>query len=110
MKLNYTTANGRLSVELEGETQCDLFEELGSFQEVFDQCQCGKCQSTNLRFVTRVVDDNPYHELKCNDCHAKLQFGKNKKGGGLFPKRKDDNGFLPDNGWVRWNAEKRKNE
>ena len=110
MKLNYTTKNGRLSVEIEGETQCDLFEELGSFQEVFDQTKCEKCDSEDLSFVTRVVDDNPYHELRCNGCRAKLQFGKNKKGGGLFPKRKEGDEYLPDKGWVRWNSEKRKNE
>ena len=38
------------------------------------------------------------------DCGAKLAFGANKKGGGLFPKRKDaDGNWLPDGGWQKWN-------
>ena len=34
------------------------------------------------------------------DCGAKLAFGSMKKGGGLFPKRKDGDTWLPDNGWL----------
>jgi hypothetical protein len=32
-----------------------------------------------------------------------------KKGGGLFPKRKDkDDKWLPDAGWMKWDADKKK--
>lgn len=104
MKLNYTTKNGRIKVEIEGESQKDLFESLSKFQEVFDESACGKCESENLRFIVRNVDDNLYYELRCLDCGARLSFGVHKKGGGLFPKRKDNDGkWLPDNGWVKWN-------
>ena len=34
MKVTYNT--GKMSVELEGETQRDLFGQLSAFQEVFD--------------------------------------------------------------------------
>ena len=37
MKVNYSTGNGRLSVELNAETQTDLFEQLAYFQEVFGE-------------------------------------------------------------------------
>jgi hypothetical protein len=34
-----------------------------------------------------------------------------KKGGGLFPKRKDKDGnWLPDRGWVKWNSKTQQNE
>jgi ribosomal protein L40E len=104
MKITYTTKNGRIKVEIDGESQKDLFEGISKFQEVFDESSCGKCQSENLRFVVRNVDDNLYYELRCLDCGARLSFGVHKKGGGLFPKRKDNDGkWLPDGGWVKWN-------
>ena len=98
-------------VELEGETQADLFEQLSHFQEVFDESQCGKCQSEDLRFQVRNVDDNLYYELKCMDCGARLAFGVMKKGGRLFPRRKDrDSNWLPNRGWVKWNPETKQEE
>ena len=95
MKVNYKTKNGRISVELEGDSQRDIFAEIARFQEVFEETTCGKCGSDNLRFVVRNVDDNLYYELRCADCGAKLSFGSHKKGGGLFPKRKDGDNWLP---------------
>jgi hypothetical protein len=105
MRVNYTTKSGRISVELDGDTQREIFSQLSSFQEVFDETVCGKCGSDDVRFVVRNVDDNLYYELKCNECGAKLAFGVMKKGGGLFPKRKDKEGnWLPSRGWVKYNA------
>ena len=37
---------------------------------------------------------------------SKLAFGSMKKGGGLFPKRKDGDTWLPDGGWMKWNSKK----
>ncbi len=111
MKLHYTSRSGRLIAEIDAETQSDAFSQLSSFQEVFDETECGKCSSDNLRFVTRNVDDNQYHELKCLDCNAKMTFGSMKKGGGLFPRRKDKEGnWLPDGGWVKWNSKTQQEE
>ena len=114
MKLTYTTANGRMNVEFESDQQRGIFEELAKFQEVFENSKCGKCGCEDLRFVVRTdADDNKYYELRCTNpkCRAKLAFGANKKGGGLFPKRKDaDNNWLPDGGWVKWNPETQKEE
>ena len=104
MKLNYTTANKRITAEFEADTHRELFTQISKFQEVFEETKCGKCGSENLRFVVRTVDDNEYYELRCMDCGAKLAFGSMKKGGGLFPKRKDaDGNWLPDGGWQKWN-------
>lgn len=110
MKVQYKTGDGRLSVELEGESQRDLFEQLYRFQEVFEEPGCGKCHSTDVRYVVRNVDDNLYYEKRCNKCGARLSFGSHKKGGGLFPKRKDGDNWLPDNGWVKWNPKTEQNE
>ena len=110
-KLNYTTANGRISAEFEADTQREFFAQIARFQEVFEESKCGKCGSENLIFVTREVDGNMYYELRCKDCYAKLAFGSHKVGGGLFPKRKDPNGkVMGDNGWVRWNPETKQEE
>lgn len=110
MKVKYTTRSASLSVEFDVTSQKQLFEELALFQEVFDECACGKCGSENLKFVTRTVDDNTYYELRCLDCGAKLTFGVNKNGKTLFPKRKDENGqWLPDRGWVKWDKNLQKN-
>ena len=107
MKINYTTSNGRISVEVEGEDHKSLFENLATFQEVFDESKCGKCNSENLRFVTRKVDGNIYYELRCVDCGAKLAFGVHRDGNTLFPKRRDaDGNWRGNNGWVKWNKDK----
>lgn len=110
MKVQYKTGDGRLSVELEGESQKDLFEQLCRFQEVFEEPGCGKCHSTDVRYVVRNVDDNLYYEKRCNKCGARLSFGVHKKGGGLFPKRREGDNWLPDNGWVKWNPKTEQNE
>lgn len=110
MKVNYTTRDGRMTVDIEGDTQAVVFADIGRFQEVFEESLCGKCKSDNLRFVVRNNDDNLYYEKRCKDCGAKLAYGAHKAGGGLFPKRKDGDTWLPDNGWVKWNPQTEKNE
>ena len=41
MKVNYKTGNGRISVEIEGDSQRDIFAEIARFQEVFEDTNCG---------------------------------------------------------------------
>lgn len=102
MKLNYRVSD-RLSFELEGEGQKEIFKELASIQEIFGEEACGLCKSHNLRYVVRNVDGNDYYELRCADCGAILAFGQHKKGGTLFPRRKDDDGkWLPNRGWHKY--------
>tara|TARA_R100001132_G_C3194121_1_gene44621 strand:+ start:114 stop:443 length:330 start_codon:yes stop_codon:yes gene_type:complete len=102
MKVNYKVGN--LTVEFESDTVREVFTQLSSFQEVFGEIKCGKCGSDNLRFVVRENEGNEYYEIRCQDCGAKLAFGSHKKGGGLFPRRKDvDGNWLPDHGWQKWN-------
>lgn len=102
MKVKYK-ANDKLEFELEASGQKEIFKELALIQEIFSEEKCGLCVSTNLRFVVRNVESNDYYELRCNECGAVLAFGQHKKGGTLFPKRKDDDGnYLPNRGWHKW--------
>ena len=104
MKANYRTRDGRIVVEVQGETVKDLFRGIGQAQEVFEAAACcGACESPNIQFRTRTIEDNDYFELSCQDCHSKLDFGQHKKGGTLFAKRKDSDGsWLPNAGWRKW--------
>ena len=101
MKVNYTTLNKRLNVEIDAESVKDVFKKLAEFQEVFDESNCGLCKSDNLQFVVRTVDSNDYYELRCKGCSAKLAFGQLKAGGSLFPKRKE---HYESKGWHKWNG------
>lgn len=102
MKIFYKV-NDKLTFELEGEGQKEIFKELATIQEIFSEEKCGLCGSTNIKFVVRSVDGNDYYELRCNDCGAVLAFGQHKKGGTLFPKRKDDDGnYMSNRGWHKF--------
>lgn len=102
MKVKYKVGD-KLEFELEGAGQKEVFKELALIQEIFAEEKCGLCNNTNLRFVVRNVDGNDYYELRCSDCGAILSYGQHKKGGTLFPKRKDDDGnYLPNKGWHKW--------
>ena len=109
-----TFQSGRLSIQVEGEKQKDVFRELAQAQEVFQHEACGKCKGTELRFVVRNVKDNDFYEIHCRDrgCRARLAFGQHKgQEGTLYPKRKDVDGeWLPDNGWMKYNAQTGKEE
>lgn len=111
MKVKYK-ANDKLEFELEGSGQKEVFKELATIQEIFAEEKCGVCGCTNLKFVVRNVDSNDYYEIRCGDtrCGAILSFGQHKKGGTLFPKRKDDEGkYLPNKGWHKWTPENQEN-
>jgi len=93
-----------MHIELSGESVKDLFESLSSFQEVFEaDTACGVCNSPAIRFLARTVEDFKFYELSCTACTARMSFGQAKKGGGLFPKRRDEDGRPLDNrGWSKF--------
>lgn len=108
MKVKYKVSD-RLEFEVEGSGQKEVFKELAIIQEIFGEEVCGLCNKGNLKFIVRNVEGNDYYELRCSDCGGILAFGQHKKGGTLFPKRKDDNGnYLPNKGWHKWTKEKDK--
>jgi hypothetical protein len=109
MSFTITKGPNGISIGATGDTHKDVFAQIADLEEVFGIQKCGKCQCPDFRFIVRTVDDNDYYEFHCKNpkCKAKLAFGQNKKGGGLFPKRKDkDDKWLPDGGWLRWDKEK----
>jgi hypothetical protein len=101
-----------LVIDIEDDKMTDLFEQLAAAQEVFSE-NCGKCKSTNIRFVTRKKDKSTFLELHCKDCFAKLPISPHdNKAGTIYPKRyiKNDDDkleWLPNDGWQRWNKEKK---
>lgn len=104
MRAQHKLLNGRTLIEVEGRNQKELFKALASVQDVFEaDSQCGCCESANIRYSSRTVDDNDYYELACRACGASLSFGQHKNGETLFPKRKDSQGnLLANNGWKKW--------
>lgn len=102
MKVLYK-ANDKMQFEVEGGGQKELFKEIAQIQEIFGEDKCGMCKKDNIKLSLRTIEDNDYFELKCVSCGATLSFGQHKKGGTLFPKRKDENNnYMPNNGWYKW--------
>ena len=106
MKVIYK-ASDKIQFELEASGQKELFKELSTVEEIFGENKCGLCSKANIKFVVRSVEDNDYYELRCNDCGAVLSFGQHKKGGTLFPKRKDEDGnYMKSGGWYKYTGKK----
>jgi hypothetical protein len=109
MKAHYKTANGRLTFEIENESQKGIFEGIASLQEVFEaDSLCGACNSPHIRFRVRNVQKGTktfkFYEMVCQACYAKLCFGQSVDTITLFPKRKtsDNTSYLPNRGWAKY--------
>ena len=95
----------RLTLEVEGENQKELFENMAKVQEVFNEETPPGAKGLNTRYVVRVVDDNKFYEMRCQETGQVLSFGCHKKGNTLFPKRRDDSGqTVGKNGWHKYVA------
>ena len=120
-------ANDNLWFDVEAEQEDELFKQIARVQEIFQHNGCGACGSFNIKFVCRLdSSDNDWLEITCQDCRAKLIFGRTKKGGLIFPKIKWDQlsekqqeqrineksyadkhrGYLPDKGWFIYKPNK----
>ena len=114
------TRVGNTVLEAEGEKHTEVFEQLAQLTEVFGEEKCGMSNDPNIVFrVRQDKDENKYYEMYCPKSKARLAYGCNKKGGGLFPKKRWETlsdtekanradekdyaekhaGFLPNNGW-----------
>lgn len=126
MKAQIPLSNG-IVVEVEGTTPQECFKQVAAVQATFEDTKCGLCDSSNVLYVVRKIDDNEYFELRCKDCYAKLTFGQGKGDASpLYPKRyvtdakgkavKDETTgkAVPlgtkKNGWVKWNPQTQKEE
>ena len=90
---------GAVTVEAEGDTK-QVFAELASAAEIFGQSTCGACGSEKVAPVAREVDSNHYYEMRCSSCGCSLSFGQTKATQSLFPRRKKNEAWLPNRGWV----------
>lgn len=82
--------NPKLSIEVEGSNQKELFSALASATEVFGEKECGQCAG-EVVFAKRNVDGNDFFEMACinPECRARLSIGQSKqRPGELFPIRK----------------------
>ena len=104
MKVTYTTTDKRISADIDGNSQKDVFKGISKFQEIFEHENCGACDASNTSYSVRTIDGNDYYEKKCLKCGAALSYGQMKEGGGLFPKRKNSDGSwdTQTNGWHKW--------
>ena len=108
------------TVEIEGQNVKDLFRQIASLSEIFNEEKCGQCGGTEIRPNTRTVEKNKknyeYFEMVCLNpkCRARLSFGQKADGSGIFPTRKLDANGKPDrengsygqhNGWSKYRGE-----
>lgn len=121
MKLTYS--NGKVSVEIEAESQKEVFAKLSSVQEVFMEPCCGACGGdykfvyrTASKVVGKKTETYEYPELQCvnKDCKCRLGFGTiNDNTGTLFPKRgfmNEETGkyeWIGKNGWAKFEPAKK---
>ena len=121
------SSDGRVSFEVEGDNEADIFKNIARIHEVFDHGVCGKCNNNHTKFVCRIdKEENDWLEVVCQDprCRAKIIFGRTKKGGQIYPKIKWDQlsekqqeqrsnekeyadkhyGYLPNRGWFVYNG------
>lgn len=126
MKLIYTTKDGRMSVELEGANDKELFRQLAHFQEVFEDTPSASVdgKATSGGDVAYRVRRAKYTDEKGKEKEAeyfeklvvsgplmwyKKSFGVLDDGSdNLFPKRPDDsdpNIVKGNNGWHKYSKQ-----
>ena len=92
-----------LRFEFDADSPKVIFERLALVDSLFRESACGLCLSKKIIFIKRDVDNGCYLEMRCQnaECGAKLDFGQNKDGKGIFLKNwdRDAKRPLPNRGW-----------
>lgn len=121
-KLTYTTADGRITVEIEGTSDKELFRKLSRFQEIFEDSPSAKIDGKEVSGgdVTYRVRKSKYTDEKGKEKEAEyfeklvtsgpLKWYKKSYGilddgsDNLFPKRNvdDENSVIGNNGWHKY--------
>lgn len=115
MQVAYKVSD-RLSLTFEAAGQKEVFTNLSQLSEIFGINKCGACGKDQIRHVVRHATKGnkkfDFYELHCQNpqCRARLSFGQHAENGTLFPKRKDGDTYLPNNGWIKFNKEAEDNE
>lgn len=117
MKVSFR-ASELFTVEAEGSTHAELFENLATLSETYSVQKCGCCGGSDIIPIKRKVDDDVHYEMKCNKCNARLTISK-KKTGELYPRRRyhpkqgvvkagkaKEGDYVPNNGWEKWSNER----
>ena len=93
----------KYDVEVEGNGQVEVFDELGVMIELLSNSRCGACDSGSVVPRTRESGEYKFREMFCQSCGCTLQFGQRRSDGSLFPKRNDkENKRLPNGGWSKY--------
>lgn len=129
MQVKYKSTDGQFEVTFDAKDSTELFQDIASFQEVFETggdiyIRVAGVQDPifvpkeHVQFRVRKVEDNHFYEKVYSGPNPKLWgfkqvFGKQKEknGGSLFPKRfldDEDKANYEDggNGWRRWKKDK----
>lgn len=100
--------HGDFMIEHTVDSYRKLFAFIKDISDTLHWEPCGLCQSEEVeRQVRESSEGDPYYELACRACGAKLQFTSRKKDGAegaLFPRRYDykKRVAIPNDGWVKW--------
>jgi hypothetical protein len=110
-----------MEIEVEADTQKELFRQVASAYEVFAEPRCGLCGKEDLqpsyRTVTKGKKSYEYAEWVCTNpkCRARLSLGtSNDEAAWLFPIRKltaegkphrETGSHGPHNGWTKYRGE-----
>lgn len=103
-KLRIQTRSGTW-FECDATNHEDAIKTLSMWGEMLTEPDCGRCGCKDLIPKHRRAQQYDYYHLECRnpECGAQLAFGQLREGGGVFPKRKDQNdNWLPHRGWYHW--------
>ena len=109
-KLSIQTRPGT-TIHLDGDDPKKAIAILTKWDAMLTEQHCGACQSPQIVPRHRQAQGYDFYNLSCLKCGHRLEFGQLREGGGLFPKRKDDQGnWLENNGWTKWQKEGGQNQ